>query len=124
MGKTTVKVYQGHRIGSGGPGEVEVTVRTNDRPRPLRHVVLHSPTGMEWGYAGSGPADLALSILTDFLGSRIKAERLHQWFKSRFIAGLPRNEDWEITGDQITGWLEEIVERVCVIMGEMQGGGL
>ena len=26
-------------------------------------VVHHSPTGYEWGYGGSGPADLALNIL-------------------------------------------------------------
>jgi hypothetical protein len=34
----------------------------------LPHVVKHSPTGMEWGYAGSGPADLARSILIDAIG--------------------------------------------------------
>ena len=34
----------------------------------LPHVVKHSPAGMEWGYAGSGPADLARSILIDALG--------------------------------------------------------
>lgn len=32
----------------------------------LRHVELHSPTGFECGYGGSGPADLAASILADF----------------------------------------------------------
>lgn len=36
---------------------------------PLRHrIVYHSPTGFEWGYAGSGPADLALNILADASG--------------------------------------------------------
>jgi hypothetical protein len=33
---------------------------------PQRHV-HHSPTGMEWGYEGSGPADYALNILATFL---------------------------------------------------------
>jgi hypothetical protein len=33
------------------------------------HLVHHSPTGMEFGYAGSGPADLALSLLTFHLGA-------------------------------------------------------
>jgi len=33
---------------------------------PLKHVVYHSPTGFEIGSDGSGPADLALSILTDY----------------------------------------------------------
>jgi hypothetical protein len=35
---------------------------------PLRHVVRHSPTGFEWGYGGSGPADLARCLLLDVLG--------------------------------------------------------
>lgn len=32
------------------------------------HVVKHSPTGMGWGYAGSGPADCARSLLIAALG--------------------------------------------------------
>ena len=38
--------------------------------RTLKHKVKHSPTGMEWGYLGSGPADTARSILyaTESLG--------------------------------------------------------
>jgi hypothetical protein len=36
--------------------------------RSLAHrVVKHSPTGFEWGYAGSGPHDLALNLLIDAL---------------------------------------------------------
>ncbi|CAB3754173.1 DUF6166 domain-containing protein [Paraburkholderia humisilvae] len=37
---------------------------TNDSIRAnVPHVRLHSPTGYECGYPGSGPADLALSVL-------------------------------------------------------------
>jgi len=54
---------------------------------PLRHVARHSPTGLNWGYSGSGPADCALSILTDCLGEE-RAERWYQEFKSHFLAGL------------------------------------
>ena len=35
---------------------------------PLPHFVKHSPAGFEWGYTGSGPADLARSLLIDALG--------------------------------------------------------
>jgi hypothetical protein len=38
----------------------------------LRHVVRHSPTGLSWGYGGSGPADLARSLLLDALGNAAK----------------------------------------------------
>lgn len=34
------------------------------------HIPVHSPTGFETGYAGSGPADLALAICAHYLGVR------------------------------------------------------
>lgn len=46
----------------------QVTVERDGAEFPLRHIVRHSPTGMTWSYAGSGPADLALSLLVDALG--------------------------------------------------------
>ncbi|HEY8416324.1 MAG TPA: DUF6166 domain-containing protein [Thermaerobacter sp.] len=90
--------------------------------RPLQHVVRHSPTGFEWGYGGSGPADLALSILTDYLGDVYLivhtddgemtrehtvqiADRLYQEFKWQFIAPLDCDRPWRITGQQISDWL-------------------
>jgi hypothetical protein len=30
-------------------------------------ITVHSPTGIEWGYRGSGPTDLAISIAVHFL---------------------------------------------------------
>lgn len=50
--------------------------------------VLHSPSGMEWGYGGSGPADFALNILLMFTDTAT-AERLHQPFKWEYVAKLP-----------------------------------
>lgn len=35
---------------------------------PLPHHVKHSPSGMSWGYHGSGAADLARSLLIHALG--------------------------------------------------------
>ena len=32
-------------------------------PGPSQQLYNHSPTGFEWGYGGSGPAQLALAIL-------------------------------------------------------------
>ncbi|MBT9252140.1 MAG: hypothetical protein KM296_00220 [Brockia lithotrophica] len=47
--------------------EIPPTVVVTVNGMPLHHVERHSPTGFEWGYGGSGPADLALSILHDYL---------------------------------------------------------
>lgn len=83
------------------------------------HVVTdHSPTGFEFGYGGSGPADLALNVCQVYLnmqgyrGRKTKcwdgecwslAWTLHQDFKREVIASVPREgaiipfsviEDW------------------------------
>lgn len=81
---------------------VQVTVNGE----PLPHVVLHSPTGYDWGYGGSGPADLALSILAHYLGDRHLAERLHQEFKWDVVAGF-KERGWVLTGAEIAAWLRE-----------------
>jgi hypothetical protein len=76
----------------------------NDAPteqKQLTNIGLHSPDGFEMGYGGSGPADLALTILCDYFNVKADAEAfkgnnlnagqklawgLHQQFKNRFIA--------------------------------------
>jgi hypothetical protein len=60
-----MKVIEGTRLG----GTPIVEVVEDGQRRPLRHVVRHSPTGYEWNYAGSGPADLARSILVEVMGT-------------------------------------------------------
>lgn len=70
-------------------------------------VTHHSPSGFEFGYGGSGPADLALNIVelilrtNNFTGETMEcwdgnecfqtAWRLHQDFKSTFISAVPRD---------------------------------
>ena len=52
------------------------------------HAVRHSPSGPEWGYAGSGPADCARSVLLA-LTDEPTAEAHYQEFKHDVIAILP-----------------------------------
>lgn len=75
------------------------------RPQPLRHIVCHSPTGFEWGYGGSGPADLSLSILADFLGNEELAKDLKGAFKWHIVAKLPRMA-WILAGDILHRFIE------------------
>jgi len=95
-----VKVYEGNRFPRLGASRVTVD------GQPLRHVCRHSPDGFEWGYGGSGPADLALSILADCLGLE-RADRLYQDFKWAFVAKF-QYEGWQITSDQIEAWAGEM----------------
>jgi Family of unknown function (DUF6166) len=70
---------------------------------PLRlDLCNHSPTGFDWGYGGSGPAQLALAILADYLGAE-RARDLHQEFKTDVIAQITQSE-WRMTGDDINAW--------------------
>jgi hypothetical protein len=89
------------------PGGDIILKRINGRPAtnvPHR-LTKHSPTGYEWGYAGSGPADLALNILLMFVDPAT-AERLHQEFKQAFIATLPE-EGGVIKREDIEHWIAE-----------------
>jgi hypothetical protein len=52
--------------------------RVGDVPRLLANIGYHSPDGFEMGYGGSGPADLALTILLDHLHVPVE-EALHAY---------------------------------------------
>jgi len=58
-------------------------------PRKSQKIINHSPDGFNWGYGGSGPAQLALSILLE-ITSEEKAIQMYQDFKWSVIASLPR----------------------------------
>jgi hypothetical protein len=73
-------------------------------PRPSQGVWNHSPDGFSWGYAGSGPAQLALAILLKFT-DRETAIRLHQRFKQQIIAPLPQ-ASFRIEIN-VAGWVNE-----------------
>lgn len=60
----------------------------------------HSPTGFEWGYGGSGPAQLALALLADALGDDEEALRLHQPFKWDVVSRLPE-EGWRLRSEDV-----------------------
>jgi len=113
-------IYQGKRT-----GDIATVLKIVDgNPAvldPRTDVRNHSPTGLEWGYAGSGPAQLALAVLVDALleplgaVSKLNPERraaeaqalqLYHSFKFDRIAELPRGEPWEISADDVRSWVE------------------
>ncbi len=88
-----------------------ITVRRGDNRSELElgpslRVYGHSPTGWEWSYSGSGPAQTALGILLDFTGDKDFALAYHQQFKSDVIAGLPSAE-WTLPFTDIERWCKE-----------------
>ena len=95
-----MKIYRGKRL---GPKEESSGVVVTVDGRPLKHRVRHSPTGFEWGYLGSGPSDLALSILWDFMGHEPKRVK-YMKFKKQFVGQW--GDEWEITEEDLYTWLE------------------
>jgi len=100
--------YSGIRVGH----VVSVVVSTPEGPKDLRHICRHSPDGFQWGYGGSGPSDLALSIMTDHfsrqgvMDATKKANTCYQDFKWMFIANVTGNR-FVITEEQINEWIKK-----------------
>lgn len=61
-------------------------------PEESQKLCNHSPDGFEFGYAGSGPAQLALGILLDWCRANNLTDQTaldhYQEFKRRFIATM------------------------------------
>tara|TARA_Y100000310_G_scaffold56232_1_gene51570 strand:+ start:20053 stop:20406 length:354 start_codon:yes stop_codon:yes gene_type:complete len=82
---------------------------------PLEPTGKHSE-GFEWGYGGSGPAETALVILTEFV-KKVNRDRrkpldfdinqYYQMFKWDKITTIKREDDLHITTREIWEWLRE-----------------
>lgn len=86
------------------------------------HRVMHHGSGYNWGYSGSGPAELALNILENYAyrpgvpsGGKVScfkgkcsrlAWNLHQKFKAEIISNVPRAGGF-LPAEKIIGWIDE-----------------
>lgn len=73
------------------------------KPNRSQRVWNHSPDGFSWGYAGSGPAQLALAILLHAKVPAKRAVRLHQELKADLVQHLPQGDF--VTDFDLEGWL-------------------
>ena len=100
-GSCDVWVHEGHTMRLAADGVEESAAR--DLPLRLE-LHNHSPTGFEWGYCGSGPAQLALALLADALGDEFA--RVHyQDFKRAVVGSL--GAYWRITAEEIRHFVAE-----------------
>lgn len=128
--KREQKIYRGKRGGQlsmmSQVGLTAVAVSDGSGTRALHHYRKHSPSGFEWGFAGSGPAELARCILIDALGLKVRktkdtptwsdgeapkidAFQIYQKFKFAFIGTL--GDEWEITHADVIAWYEREIAR-------------
>lgn len=112
-----MKTYTGENTGVGGGQKVIVNevrrVKGADASKssgyelplkPSLKLFNHSPDGFQWGYQGSGCAQLALAILLDVTDDPELSVRLHQEFKRHFIATSGKH--LVITEPEIKDWLQ------------------
>ncbi len=101
-----MKTYTGHRTEDG----CAVTVADGDGGRgldPRFDLRKHSPTGFEWGYGGSGPAQLALALAADVLGDDEAALDVYQRLKFRVVGRL-QGDDWTLTEAELADALHSL----------------
>ena len=97
-------IYRGYRYQEAG----KVIVTKDGKPlspAPSQKLFNHSPDGFQWGYGGSGPAQLALALLLDVTDDPELSVRLHQTFKRHFVVAW--GVKWQIWSDDIKTWIEE-----------------
>lgn len=94
-----MSVYAGTRQ----DGDVIVTVDGAELPMRL-DLVDHSPAGFAWGYAGSGPSQLALAILAYELRDDALALALYMPFKDSVVSGFD-GDAWVLRSEAIQTWV-------------------
>lgn len=105
-----MKRYIGERT-KNGVEVIAIDAEGGKEPLDPRHDLRnHSPDGFNWGYGGSGPAQLALALLADALCDDEKARRFYQDFKFKVIARLD--------GDSFEMSEEEIRQKVAALEAE------
>ncbi|UPV76908.1 DUF6166 domain-containing protein (plasmid) [Halorussus limi] len=103
-------VYVGYRrrgraVVEKQPGEEQVT------PQSSLELANHSPLGFNWGYCGSGPAQLALALLLDYTGDEDVALAHYTTFTSTVVSQLDCSHPegcWRLTGTDIENALREL----------------
>jgi hypothetical protein len=83
-------------------------------PALSQKVLNHSPDGFQWGFTGSGPAQLALALLLDAGLDDETAQRLHQKFKFDYVARF--GDNWTLKRSDIHKWvaLQRIQKQITV----------
>lgn len=115
-----MKSYRGYRmmmIGNDGepvPGKCMVIVEMDCKTRQLDarlDLRRHSPDGFEWGYGGSGPAQLALALVADCCGERRAVPAIYQRFKERIVSRLA-HDGWTLDEQYVRAVVAEIVAEL------------
>lgn len=114
----TLKTYVGRLTSNGACVFVkEVTPLPGGRAE-LRHTLdhrtdlrNHSPSGVRWGYLGSGPSQLALAICAHATKDDALALQVYQHFKEEVIAKLDPDKPFEMKQSDVVKFIAMIGDR-------------
>lgn len=79
-------------------------------PAKSQKVHNHSPDGFNWGYGGSGPAQLALAICLELWGKRTEFD--YQYFKWKYIGSLPQQQNFDVEMDVYPNSMEGVKHKI------------
>jgi hypothetical protein len=115
MSRIHCAVFQGVRTEAGAH-----VVLGGEKLSPRFDLRNHSPTGFEWGYGGSGPAQLALAMVAAVAGDDELALTCYQDFKWGMVVSL-RGQFWEMRSADVADWVKHWVKRNGYSPVETQG---
>jgi len=95
--------YVGMRV-DGTPVVLKLTEHEHLSPDRSLDLARHSPAGFDWGYTGSGPAQLACALLLDYYDDESVAHQHYIQFRNAVVSQLACDgpaDCWHLTGDDI-----------------------
>lgn len=102
-------IYRGERSQDG------VVVWVDGNPLNPRRDLANYADNFDWGFRGSGAAQLAIAILADYARSIEMCDelvqRIHQGFQAAVVAQFPY-ERWELDGEEVRRWVARRVGGV------------
>lgn len=98
----------------GTPVVLNLTEHGRLSPDRSLELVQHSPAGFNWGYTGSGPAQLACALLLDYYDDESVANHHYIQFRDAVVSQLSCDgpaDCWHLTGDDIEAALAEFQDQ-------------
>jgi hypothetical protein len=103
-----MKTYTGYRQRNASGHATAFTVIVHEPGQPPRPLDLRCHSlEFNWGYGGSGPAQLALALAADVLGNDEAAQDVYQRLKFRVVGRLPE-DGWSLTENQLRNAIRQI----------------
>ena len=101
------RVFRGKKVEYDRIVEIEQDGSVAPLPlEPSLEIADHSPDGFNWGYDGSGSAQLALGILYEVTGNTELARSYYQFFKADHVSRW--GERWEMSEREVRRWLRDV----------------